>query len=466
MYVPLAILGVIIPGVGLFLWTRQSNDEDAKVDLPEWIGGTVVLIVLVLLLTSFCSRLGVDSKIDGYREFWNGSIIAAKTSTTPCGRDGNCNHDYRCDPYEVPVEHTTYDSKGNVSGSYTTYETHYHHCPYVTEEHSFWLEDSFGQRHSIADGIFTATPVSWRPSDGEGIPSEVERGIPPLWQQVYNQVAAGDAPPATKTNSYSNFILAADQTLLKQYSPDIATYLKKNLLPPHTTDWRSDPLHGGWTAQKFQAVGGVRVNTAKWNDALGHFNSALGTTLQGDLHMVVIPASKVSNSEAYINALTAYWQSPVFGKRSLAKNGIVVVLGISPGGTKVEWARAKTGMPIGNGEMISAVEGIKDLSFTPDAVLGNTKASVNGGKLQFHYNNGVLQRVILQDSGTKFQRPCMQCKDKTDHGSSYVYLKSDVSVPGWVGPTVFIVSLILSAMLWTVLYIYPVVSTVKETIIG
>jgi hypothetical protein len=62
------------------------------------------------------------------------------------------------------------------------------------------------------------------------------------------------------------------------------------------------------------------------------------------MHIVVVPASKVSNPDAYINALVAYWQSDeYFGKWGLPKNAIAVVLGVSDDASTISWARAKIG---------------------------------------------------------------------------------------------------------------------------
>ena len=86
-------------------------------------------------------------------------------------------------------------------------------------------------------------------------------------------------------------------------------------------------------------------------------DAALGSTLQGDLHLVIVDAKKISDPDNYSNALVAYWLSPKFGKDALSKNGIVVVLGTSDGKT-VDYTYAAgadllTGQTVGHNQSLS-----------------------------------------------------------------------------------------------------------------
>ena len=259
----------------------QARYDQAKVDLPELIFGALLCFLICVSAVAIGDHTAVSQKIDGYHQFVNGSITATPLTEIPCSEDGPCRHTYPCDPYEVAHEHDITDAKGNVTGHYTTYSTEYRDCPYATEEFSYMLTITYGKwrqdTHTVASHIFSTNPVEWR--DGHGIPDGVERGAPKLWTIAKERIQAHDPLWATGKSEYTNYILGADTSLLKQYSPDIAQYKKLNLLPPHTSDWNHDPLHGGWTAQKVQAVGGARVNVTTWNNALMRLNAALGITL-------------------------------------------------------------------------------------------------------------------------------------------------------------------------------------------
>lgn len=467
MTLVVTVVGVLIPGLVLYFWTKNSPEE-TQVDLPEFIFGGALCVLVVLLTLGIGSRLAVENKIGGYQEFWNGSIVAAQSERIPCDRDGRCVNEYRCDPYTVME--TRYrqvyagtDSKGNAqyrSEPYQVPVTHYHSCPYATEEFSYWLNDSFGETHEIASGVFSASPVEWRA--GSGIPGEVFRGVPPQWQYARDQIEAGTPPPATKVNSYVNYILASTDSLLKQYSADIKTYRKDGLLPPHTAEVpNGDPLQGGWTARKFQAVGGLKADQNTWNDTLGRLNAALGSDRQGDMHVVALPASRIQNPDAYINALLAYWQGPDFGKWSLAKNGIVVVVGVNQDGTSVEWVRAKTGMPVGNGEMISALNSIKGVPFEPATLIGAPKATWKRDELSFRLTDGEIERIVLDEH--PFKRACMSCEDPGEAGG-YVYLKAEVTVSTAAKIGMFFIAFLLSSGVWAVLYFYPLGTRIKQLI--
>jgi hypothetical protein len=158
--------------------------------------------------------------------------------------------------------------------------------------------------------------------------------------------------------------------------------------------------------------------------------------LQGDLHLVAIPDTVVGSgqSENYANALKAYWQGSKMGKKALAKNGIIVVLGVNTQNKTITWARAKTGMPVGNGEMLAAIENrLPGKPFDPDAILGNIKAQVkqdDKGNLTASYQlgNSALEQIVFHDY--PFARARMGT-GKNQTGSTFTYLKADIKMPTW-----------------------------------
>lgn len=466
-------------GIGAILFFMFARNSEYTVTRGEFAIGLAVTLLIVTPLTSFFGgKISVANVVGGYHEFLNGSILQAESQRTPCDRDGNCKQTYSCDPYTVMVtkHRSVYagrDSKGNAQYRDETYqvpETRYHSCPYATEEWTFWTVDSFEDKHVIADGVFAAQPREWR--GGSGIPGNVLRGIPPQWQEARTGIDNGDPVAMTKTGTYVNYILSSTTTSLKRYSADIRQYRKAGLLPDPTRNWQ-DPIHHLYQADKFQLVKGVQSDytDAEWQRSLEQFNAALGMTLRGDMHVVAVPADKVSadDSERYINALIAYWQGPRYGKWGLGKNTIALAVGVSADGKTVEWVRAKTGMPTGNGEMISALSFLRDVPFTPQGFLGHPRAyetQVKDGKatsteLKFHLGEGVVERIVLDRH--PFLRACMDCKDKGDHGSSYTYLKAEVKVSGWAKIWISLVAMLLNGAVWAALWYLPILTPFKPS---
>jgi hypothetical protein len=379
------------------------------------------------------TQVAQANSVGGYQEIWGGSITEADSHDTKCDRDGDCVHTYRCDPHdewEIVRYDTQYytDSKGKQQSRQVPvygWVTHYHSCPYATDEYDYWLMDSFGNRHDIASNVFAQNAKEWRAGSGLG---GFARGIPAEWQAAKAGIDAGDAPPAHKLNTYTNYLLAAQDSLLSAYSDSVDKYRKAGLLPYHTVHLTTDPIYGGYKADEMMFTGGLNPsNYGEWQQALGRLNSYLGSERQGDLHVLAVPASRISDSEDYANALLAYWQSRQIGKMGLAKNTIMLVLGVSDDGRTVVWSRAKTGIPQGNGAMLSALStNLEGAAFEPKSLIGWPQAKPQGGKLTFTPSAGKVEQIVMRDY--PFLRLCMDCKDKSDHGTSYVYLKSSAFI--------------------------------------
>lgn len=453
------VLAVVIGGIILVL-TRDKGEE-TQIDLPELIGAGVLCLLIIFGTFAVGNSMAKSSKLDGFHQFINGSLMQANVERVACDRDGSCRNEYNCDPYTVTIDDSYTDSKG-VRHTSSHQETRYHHCPYATEEFNYWLVADFGyktENYDIYSGAFSEQPQEWR--GGEGLPGDVLRGEPPVWKDAKARIDAGDPLGAVTTDTYTNYILATDDPLLKRYSPDVEKYVKRKLLPEHTANWKDDPV-SGWDATKFHAVGGAKVNAVEWNKAVQQFNAALGVSRQGDLHMVVVPASKIENSESYINSLVANWQDETYGKWSLAKNGVALAVGVSDDGKTVEWVRVKTGMPVGNGQMQASLEGIRDVPFDVGSFLGQPKAKYKKAKLDYTNSGGLVEDIVIFDKTTQFQRACMECKDKTDKGSSYVYLEAEVEIPTSVLIWETIISFILCAGVLVFMYFVPVRSIIKD----
>lgn len=427
---------------------------DGKLSWSEFALGTVLVLAAVIPLTDYVAeRLAVADQIDGFHEFWNGSVTTATWSETACSEDGDCAHTYDCDPYQVADVHDTYDSKGNVTGSYTTYHTEYHACPYVTAERTYLLTTNIGETVTADSGVIAPAAGEWRAGSGLG---GIQRGPGPLWISDAAELAKGSTPPITKQNDYSNYIIASQDSMLTQFSPDIARYRAAGIIPKmHTV---GIPSVVSVTAAKAQFVAGARGDTSVWSDAVGRFNARLGVEAQGDLHVVVIPAAKVDNPTAYINALVAYWQSPAVDKWAIAKNSIILVIGVSPSGDTIEWAQAKTGMPVGNNTMLRAiVDRLRGQPFTVPAVFGTTTGSVyaNHGKVKVKYTStpAVMPDTVFRDF--PFRRACMHDCNSHDKasGTGFIDLADQVQahISGSARFVMVLADLILAALIWAAL---------------
>jgi len=415
----------------------------------------VIAVAVIGLLSwgfsSLSASAGTASVENGYQEFINGALISANVHVTTCHEDGSCVHEHNCDKYYV-YHPAQYDSNGHETQA--AYEEEKHHdCPYVTQEYTYSVTATYGFKtvdypiphgshiFALHPSIWHSDPGSWFLDEGHhyhtshGVPTGVPEGVPPAWKKYQGDIARGDSDPASDIHSYTNYILASQDSILKAYSPDVDRFLKQGILPEHTQNFRKgNPFTDLLDVNKMSFVGFTPSNAALWQKRLMRFNAALGMQLQGDMHIVAIDDHLIGagQSETYANALKAYWQGPKMGKKALAKNGIIVVLGVNRSDNTISWARAATGMPVGNGEMVSAIEQrLPGNSFNPGAVLGKVVASVDPktSNVNFNIGHGLLGQIVFHDF--PFQRACMQCKQKTDHGTSFVYLKADIKQPGW-----------------------------------
>jgi hypothetical protein len=450
--VPL-VVGALIAWYARFQSLQNIRQESLRVTKVEFIFGAAVTVGIALLVTVLVGPgLARDSAIGGYHEFYNGSVVSGTVKHDECHRDGSCARHYSCDPYTVRVtDSSAYtDSNGNYHPEQYHYETRYHQCPYVTEELDYVLATNIGKTYVIGDNYFDEHPREWR--GGSGIPSGVPTQPPERWTKAVADLRNGMSDPVTGVFSYENFILASDSDLYKEYEGSIEAYQKAGLLPKHTGKLgESDMLFDYDTqALKVQAAGGLKVkNLGEWQNRLMRFNAALGSDLQGDMHIVLLPAAKVSNPDDYITALKAYWDS--LGKWSISKNGIILVIGVSPDGKTVEWSRAQTGMPKGNEEMLSALDlKLSGEPFDPGVLLGDVSTNVKKETVKYDLNSGgSIGKIVFHEF--PFARACMKCNSAGDKGVGYVDLSELVPITTGAKVLMFCIVFFLSAFLWAAL---------------
>lgn len=428
------------------------QNSDFEITWPEYvIGGVVVGLLFAIVGVNIGWNMAWNNKVT-YHEYWNGWELQAVVQETTCTRDGACYHEYSCDPYLVTE---TYDCNCDDDGcdTCTRTVTKYHDCPYATTEYTHVIKTSIGD-YTINDHIFSTNPAEWR--IGSGILDSVQRGPSQIWLDAKARCEAGTPGPVTARMNYENLILASDSTILKQYSDQIDAYLNAGLLPDlqrGVRDW--------YYADKVYFVGYTPTNPFAWQWTHANFNAAFGTELQGDLHLVIVQSDFASaNPDAYITALKAYWQNPeVWDKDAISKNSVIVVLGTTDGQT-VAWARAITGMPLGNEMMATVIrDRMKGVALTPEAVLGTVQGefyvkTYDDGSQKTKVlgigEDGILRRIMwgMDDSASKFARVSMSADDADDVGTGFNYLASEIKPSGGTQVWIVIISVILSCVVW------------------
>ena len=435
--------------LGLDFLSRNGSEESRNLGTISWlelaIGALLVGLILVPATLWAGNKIAVNNQLSGFKEYWNGYETGTTWQKQGCSRDGSCIHEYNCDPYQQMHTRVVTDSNGNTSTE-TYYTTEYHDCPYVDEEWTFKVQTTLGE-YTIAAGNFPTDPYDhvWR--DGHGLPGHLvdSAGIPEFWNLADIRINSGRPGPVTEVNTYENYILASQDTILNEYSAEITEYKEAGLLPK--------PAHGTtsyYLADKVYDVGGVSlVDPDAWEDALMRFNAALGSERQGDLHLLMVDAGDVDSgsSDDWFGALRGYWQSPELGKDSVSKNSLIVAIGTD--GKTVEWAEAATGMPVGNGELLASIRNdLIGAYLEPQAILGPPDLRLDGEEPSAVHGDALLDKLVFGEPG--FVRVCMsKCEDDGEEaGLGYNYLKDEIKPTGTQKFWIIFVATVLAGFLW------------------
>lgn len=437
IYLWLWAMGIaVIIGLGLKFGAQRAviSNETGSYYQITWIEFAVVLAVMALIVIPVTTHVGLNmakaSKLT-YHEFWGGYETATLTSSQECHRDGGCNDTYECDPYEVSVVVTDYDSKGNAIGSHIETHTEYHHCPVATRENYWAITTTLG-KYDLGM-TFDANAVAFRDSHGL---DDTFQGVPPLWAAADKRIKAGDPGPVTADKTYDNYILASTRTILHKYSDAVSKYQKLGLLPNPVVNLKQ-PIYDHYYADKM-AMFGLHEDAVHWNFALDRLDAALGTGLQGDLHVVAIDAGKIDNPDEYAGAVNAFWQSPLLGKRALSKNGIGLVLGIK--NSNIAWARAFTGMPVGNaGLVLDLQNNLKDQPFTT-AIFGHPQGVLTNGSVStIQHGDSPVEAALWGPH--KFHR---------EHMKDFHYLGSEIQPSNSQKRNIILVAILFIIIGWLI----------------
>ncbi len=471
-------LGLLAKFILDALTVTGTRGQQLSVSWPEYGSVSVVMtLIIVPVVLAIGNSMSIDN-ILRYEQFVNGVETVAGTTVTKCyeGHSGNslaagysnCEHTYRSGTYHWQERHTyttcTTDSKGNSDCTehvYYTTETGYIYTPFVTKEYHYFIDASAGKGGDFPrfnfDTVYAAQDaVKFRSK--VAIPASVPRGAPADWLDAKQHLDGGDARSVTMISSYDNYILASDDKILKAFGGDLERYKKAGLLPDLAAGIMTDPISGP-TNTHADKVAFVDVNTLdkpQMQKAVMRFNAALGMKLQGDLHVVFVNSDTIGSNQAvgYTTALKAYWQSPAFAKRAIAKNGIILVIGVKD--SKVDWARATTGMPFGNEGMAKWVEDwLPGHDLDPRTLFGEPRTVIKPGvtaeaftsddvKVTLSTPRGALEEIVFEKA--PFDRARMSCDDNKCVG--YEHLLDKIEPTGTQKTWMVVVTAIFALMLW------------------
>lgn len=404
MIIAMVIGTALAVGLG-FLWKAVVNDSSKYSFTPgTFFAACLVTVFIVSPLVSYIGYNQAKSNLVKYWQNLNGWEVSADISTTTCARDGNCFHEYDCDPYTVKTTRTRKDGS-----TYTEEETKYHKCPYTDEEWRISVITTVGEV-VLAPHNLPTNPEQHRFRSWDHLDSSIPSGIPDEWQAAKERTENNKNGPATIRNEYDNYILASQVTSLKQSVDSIKLYLKESLLPGFAYT-----LRNYYQLDRVYFVGSHPAGD--WSTSINRFNAAFGMSRQGDLHLVLVDASKITDPDDYGRALLSYWQSYKFGRNAFSKNGVVVIVGTSDG-QKIAWARAYTGMPKGNEALLDRIRyALVGIPLTPQSLLGNPTATKAQG-YKATLTDSALEKLLMGPDG--FVRVCMTCKGKGEVGFSYL----------------------------------------------
>lgn len=466
----LLITATVVAASGLalkFLAPRILRDSNWDIDWNEYIAGLIVACLVVIPAVFALGKAWSTAEALEYQEFYNGVETSATVQVEDCrpGYAGfskasghsNCSYEYRTGETYTFTE-TYYetvsdgcDSEGNCKSHQeqrTRIVTGHIYNPYAAKEYRYVITDSIGGTYRFPH-VYVKDAESYA---GKAIPADIPRGDPAEWLDAKTHLDEDNPRPVTRLFRYQNYILASHDELLRTYSADIERYKQEGILPEHTQHITTDPLYGFSRsyADKVSFVGVKVADEPAWQMSLMGFNAALGSQLQGDLHLVLIDASSVDSPTTYVNALKAYWQGDDFGRRAIAKNAIVVVAGVQ--GNQIAWAQASTGMPFGNEVMLQGIVNfLPGTPLDPTKVIGSPRTVVTADaeddelKVTLGQNPGVLERIVLQDF--PFTRACMDCADDGDQ-IGYKHLVAQIQPSAGQWTVMILVVAVLSFIYW------------------
>lgn len=484
------LIGLLVKGL---FSVKGGEDWDGTPRRIEWSEFGVVSTVLAAIIIPSVLAVGnvlSVAEILSYQQFVNGVEVATTQQVRDCkaGHKGssrasglsNCTYTYVSGRYSYKEMHTREVCSGSGEDRtchpefYWTTEWADIYTPYATREHfAYQIDSSMGAAgelsHTFPDVTLDQHPTP-HPASNRSIPADLPRGDPADWAEANARLKAGDPRAVTKVVNYDNYILASGDEVLATFGGDIELLLAEGLLPDHTANILGNPITGPSRSQadKVSFVGGLKVDDpAAWQRSVMRFNAALGMQLQGDLHVVLVDQAKVPSTRSvpYTQALKAYWQSGTFGKRALAKNGIILVLGVDTTSKTVAWADASTGMPFGNELMVQYLrDELRGEGLDPDRLFGTPRTVIKEGAatVTLSSSRGVVEHAVFEQA--PFKRARMSCGDDTCVG--FKDLVSKIEPTFGQKTWMVVVTSLIALGLWVLVGLTSFVGEIIDTILG
>jgi hypothetical protein len=302
----------------------------STINWQEW-GVIAVCGVLIAVGVYHSGRLSQTSAT----EIWNGEITRKYERKEDCPWGWRTWRDNFCDHYRTRQVYVGQTCTGTGSSRVCTpnYDTEYN---YIYDwERKFYVDLSLrGETVRIAN------------IDQQGAQ------VPPRWSSV----KVGD--PASITNSYTNWIRGAHESLFAESAAVARDFRAENLLPDYPNE-----IVDYYRVDRILTVGVDLENEREWNRKLGLKLTELGPRLEMNALFVLVDADF---GERYADALRYHW-------KGFQKNDVVTVVGVS-GDTSVEWARVMSWSksPEFNKQLARKIEGENTLS--ADAFMGHLYA--------------------------------------------------------------------------------------------
>lgn len=431
----------------------------------EFIVVAILNVFIGFAVFGFGYKLSKESLLTFYQNI-NGWEISTSRIEVSCTKNGNCKWEYDCDSYTVRVAYDcnckTKKEGGTSCDTCYRNETRWNSCPYVKKEYTYNVVTSLGNVE-VKSGVFPSNyednryiPNEYRYSSDKVVPKTIVEkagvGDPPEWVAAYNRVNSGRPGPVTIRSPYKNYLLASNSTILRERSTDIKYYSDLGLLPElrANLNWiYGTPFIG--LSDRLYEVGTNLPNPQEWSEAISYLSSATGYFLQGDVILVVVNNSTVSDDpDKYTIALRAYWSDKnKFGDNSLAKNSVVVVVGTEDNKT-VKWARGFSLMPNGNEVLFTKIDRLAGAEFNPKALVGETRVG---------YSNPMSPPFILVPSGGKIEDLLFGISDTTTKYtrspmSFFTYLQNDIELSSGQVSIMWGISIILCVALWIIVLVF------------
>lgn len=282
----LCVIPLMVPFIVLWAtgrWTKETMLPAAGFAAA----GVLVLALITMAFTSYGSR---DTEV------LNGFVTGKEINrfTCPINTSNPCENGYDCNCRPVTYQCGS-DSKGNP-----TYCTRIEcdTCYKYEWEQNFFVDSSLqGERAYKISRV-----------DEQGAVT------PPRWSQTHR----GD--PVSITNSYTNYIIGAVDSIFAQDGTAEAKY--KTKIPAYPLG-----IYDYYKIDRLVTVGNVKLDKKVWNEQISRVLVNVGPEKQANIVVVVAEGVQMD----FANAVRRAW-------RGFKKNDIVVFVGVDAAGN-MTWTR-------------------------------------------------------------------------------------------------------------------------------